>query len=497
MKIINSKQSRWVDEETMKNEPISSIDLMERAGGRCTEKICDYIDIEEKVIVICGTGNNGGDGLVIARLLHQKGYAVQCFVIRYSTNFSKENLINQERLNECGAYFKFIDKVEDLSLVNGSVYIDALFGAGLSRPVEGFASEVIHWMNANANTIISIDISSGLFDEDNRVNVGAIIEADVTIPIQQPKLSLLLESNVQYVGKWESVDIGLDQTAINQCESRVYFHTMNDFSLKERAKFSHKGTYGHVHLYAGSLGKMGAAILSARAALRSGTGLVTGHIPSVGLQPLQAAFPEAMVQLNHGKDKIEYFGEVPDGTVVIGPGLGQDEITAKELIAFLHKQNNPVVLDADALNNIALNKEALNFIPENSILTPHPKEFSRLAGSWERDEDLLELLKQFTSTYKVIIVFKRAHTIIALPNGNLFFNSTGNPGMATAGSGDVLTGIIGGLLAQNYDPSIAARLGVFIHGLAADIYVENHSMESLIASDIIECLPQAFQILLQ
>ena len=247
-----------------------------------------------------------------------------------------------------------------------------------------------------------------------------------------------------------------------------------------------------MHLYAGSLGKMGAAILSAKAVLRSGAGLLSCHIPSVGLVPMQTAFPEAMVQLNHGKEFIEYFGEEYEGTIIIGPGLGQNEVTAKELMAFVQKLEQPIVLDADALNILSKNKESLNQVPENSILTPHPKEFSRLAGGWDNDEDLLEKLRFFSSEHQLIVVFKRAHTIIALPNGELYFNSTGNPGMATAGSGDVLTGIIGGLLAQGYSPEISARMGVFLHGLSADICIHNNAVESLIAEDMITNLSKAF-----
>lgn len=492
MKIISSKQSKEVDRITIEMEPISSIDLMERAGEKCTEEIIKIINKDDQIVVFCGVGNNGGDGLVVARLLHQKGYNVKSLLMEFSSHYSEDNIINQKRLKESNLSTQVVTNASDLEEIQGEVFVDAIFGAGLTRLVEDFAAEVIHWMNSQDTYTISIDIPSGLFDADNRNNSGAIVKADLTVAIQQPKLSLLLESNYPYVGDFKSVDILLDREAIESCVSSIYFQQKEDFCLRKRNKFSHKGIYGHVHLYAGSLGKMGAAILSARSGLKSGAGLVTCHVPSVGLQPVQAAFPEAMIQLNHGKENIEYFGEVPEGTVVIGPGLGQDETTAKELISFIQKLDSPIVLDADALNNLSKNKEALKYIPENSILTPHPKEFSRLAGNWERDEELLDKLKQFSSEYQVIVVFKRAHTIITLPNGELYFNSTGNPGMATAGSGDVLTGIIGGLLAQGYSPDYSARLGVFLHGLSADLYTKNNAEETLLAEDLITNLSKAF-----
>lgn len=492
MKIINSKQSREVDLKTMELEPISSIDLMERAGEMCVEEITNVINKESSVAIFCGIGNNGGDGLVIARLLHQKGFSVQCYIIQISDNYSEDNKINQKRLKEIGVDIKYIENKADLEILEADVCIDAIFGSGLSRQVNGLGEDVIDWINEQEGYKIAIDIPSGLFDEDNRENKGAIFKADLTLAIQQPKLSLLLEENFKYVGELKCVDIKLDKEAIKECKSNFYFQTGDDFYRKKRKKFSHKGTYGHVHLYAGSLGKMGAAILSAKAVLRSGAGLVTCHIPSVGLQAVQSAFPEAMVQLNHGKDYLEYFGEDPEGTVVIGPGLGQDETTGKELLSFVKKLTTPIVLDADALNILSKHEKALRSIPQNSILTPHPKEFSRLAGVWDSDEELLEKLKQFSSNNKVIVVFKRANTIIALPNGELYFNSTGNPGLATAGSGDVLTGIIGGLLAQGFTPEMSARMGVYLHGLSADIYVQNNAQETLIAEDIITNLSKAF-----
>lgn len=492
MKIINSKQSREVDLKTMELEPISSIDLMERAGVNCVKEITKVIDKESSVVIFCGIGNNGGDGLVISRLLLQKGYSVQCYLVQISDKYSLDNQINQQRLKEVGGELKIIENKTELDKVEANVFVDALFGSGLSRSVKGLVGEVIDWMNQQKGFKIAIDMPSGLFDEDNRNNTGTIFKADLTLAIQQPKLSLLLEENYIYVGEFKCVDIELNKEAIGEFESNYFFQTKEDFCRKRRKKFSHKGTYGHVHLYAGSLGKMGAAILSSKAIFRSGAGLVTCHIPSVGLQPVQAAFPEAMVKLNHGKDFIEYFGEDPLGTVVIGPGLGQEETTAKELLTFIEKLKNPIVLDADALNIFSKNKKALRTIPENSILTPHPKEFSRLAGVWDSDEKLLEVLKNFSQEYQLIVVFKRANTVISLPDGRMYFNSTGNPGMATAGSGDILTGIIGGLLAQGYSPELSARLGVFLHGLAADLYIQNNAQETLIAEDIITNLSKAF-----
>jgi len=308
-------------------------------------------------------------------------------------------------------------------------------------------------------------------------------------------LAFLLPENNGFVGQWEILDIGLHPKFINNVETDNYFMQKEDiaFSIKPRTKFSHKGTYGHALLIAGSYGKMGAAVLAAKACLRSGVGLLDVHIPKTGYQIMQTATPETMLSLDRYDN---YFSEVPNlgkyNVVGIGPGLGMEQQSQMALKLLIQNNQSPMVFDADALNILSENKTWLAFIPRNSVLTPHPKEFERLAGKWGNDFERLELQKQFAIKYRVIVVLKGAHTSVCLPNGKCYFNSTGNPGMATAGNGDVLTGLITGLIAQSYPPATAAIMGVFIHGLAGDIAMKKTGMQSLLAGDIIDSFGKAF-----
>jgi len=498
MKIFRSSQIREIDHFTIENEPITSIDLMERAANTITQWIIQHMSKDIAIQVYAGPGNNGGDALVVARQLSQHNFNTKVFTVRLSEKRSPDCEINLNRLKkETSIKVIEISSKNDLpEIPSGTIIIDGIFGSGLTRKTDGLAKETINHLNNSKATIISIDIPSGLFGEDNSSNQPeSIIRADFTLTLQFPKLSFFLPENENYVGKWFILPIGLHPVVIKNTKTPFLF-VQYDFikeNLKNRKKFSHKGTFGHVLLISGSYGKMGAAILAAKASLRTGSGLVTVHVPKLGYEIMQTALPEAMVNIDESDLIFSGLNNPPDYTSIgIGPGIGTKPNTVKGFSALLTNYRNPIVIDADALNILSEHNKLIKLIPENSILTPHPKEFERLAGNWKNDYDRLQLQIEFAVKNKVFIVLKGAHTSIACPNGDCYFNSTGNPGMATAGSGDVLSGIILSLLGQGYEPTFAAIIGVYLHGLAADIAVEKTSQEALIASDIIENLGNAF-----
>jgi NAD(P)H-hydrate epimerase len=362
--------------------------------------------------------------------------------------------------------------------------------------LDGLAKKIVQRINQSGATIISIDIPSGLFGEDNSGNdLSAIIKASHTLTFQFPKLSFLFPENAQFTGEWTVLPIGLHPEAINETESNFHFLTKEFISgkIKKRGKFSHKGTYGHALLIAGSYGKMGASVLASRACLRSGVGLLTCHIPQLGYEIIQNSIPEAMISIDSSET---VFSEVPNlssfSAIGIGPGLDKKQETQQALKILLQANPNKLIIDADALNILSENQDWYNLLPENTILTPHLKEFERLAGPSADSYERLQKQLQFSTKYKVIIVCKGANSCITFPDGRVFFNSTGNPGMATAGSGDVLTGIILGLLAQNYSPEDTTLLGVYLHGLAGDLAATEFGEYSLVAGDLIRNLGKAF-----
>jgi NAD(P)H-hydrate epimerase len=494
-KILNAAQIRAIDAYTIQHEPIASIDLMERASQAFVDWFTERFWNVPAVKVFCGLGNNGGDGMAIARLLSQLHFSVDVYVVLYADQTSPDCATNLERLNRQLSP-RTIRKTEEIpGLQAEDIIIDAIFGSGLSRPVEGLAAAVVEAINASHATVIAVDIPSGLFVDAANTST-AIVRADHTVTFQLPKLAFLLPENEPYTGEWHKVDIGLHPAAIQQSDTPFYYITADLIKsiIRKRGKFSHKGTFGHGLLIAGSYGKMGAAVLCAKACLRSGIGLLTLHIPNCGYQIMQMAVSEAMTVTDTND---AYVTQLPDTekyiTIGLGPGLGTHPETAVVLEEVLTHFTKPIVLDADALNMLSHHKSWLEKLPPNSILTPHPKEFERLTGKASNDYERLALLHQFSSKYKVITLLKGAHTAIALPNGTVYFNSTGNPGMATGGTGDILTGMITSLLAQGYEPYQAAILGVYLHGLAGDLAAQHKGYAGLIASDLIDYIPQALQ----
>jgi len=508
MKIISSEEIRKADAYTIEYEPVTSINLMERAAIACVKWLASspVLLLKEKgekseIKVFCGLGNNGGDGLVISRLLAKKRIKVDVFIIRYSEKCSEDFLINEKRLKKINGVkvhnITSVSQLETLNLKLGTVCIDSLFGTGLNKPVEGLAADVINHINKLKCFVVAIDIPSGLFSEKNsHSEKSAIVCANHTLTFQSPKLAFMFPENGKYIGDFSVLNISLDEEFISSLPSKIYFITEQDarLILKPRNKFSHKGTFGHALIISGSHGKIGACVLVSRACLSSGAGLVTVHIPKFGYEILQTTNPEVMVETDSSDNIIS--DSIPldkYNAIGIGPSIGTEKETQNAVKALIQNSKTPLVLDADAINILSDNKTWVSFLPQNSILTPHPGEFKRLVGNADNDYEWLQMQKDFSGKHGVYIVLKGAHTCITCPDGEVYFNSTGNPGMATAGSGDVLTGIITGLFAQGYDSKQASVLGVYLHGLAGDIAAENLSEESLIARNIIEFLGEALK----
>jgi ADP-dependent NAD(P)H-hydrate dehydratase / NAD(P)H-hydrate epimerase len=499
MKIFTSKQIRQIDDYTIKHEPVASADLMERAAEKLLEWYVEKFEISTPLYIFVGPGNNGGDGLALARLLAGSSYRPKVCSVEIAAWKSADWENNMKRLqNETSVTFMKISAIEQFpDITPGSVIIDAIFGSGLSRPADGLAADVIRKINVTNCRVISIDIPSGLSGEDNSdINPKNIILASYTLSFQFPKLSFLFPENEQFVGKWSLLPIGLDAGEIDRTDTHWRFTEPDDVFplLRKRNKFDHKGTFGHGLFIGGSYGKIGASILASKAALHTGVGLLTCHIPSCGNLIMQRGLPEAMISYDKGEKHI--CGPIDAGPCTaagIGPGMGTAEETQSAFHSFLKDFEKPLVIDADALNILSLNKSWFGCVHPGTVLTPHLKEFERLAG--KSGNSYARLLRQieFSAEHKCIIVLKGAYTSISDPDGNVFFNSTGNPGMATAGSGDVLTGMILSLLAQGYSPLDAAVAGIYIHGLAGDLAAEKSSFESVIASDIINEIGTAFR----
>jgi ADP-dependent NAD(P)H-hydrate dehydratase / NAD(P)H-hydrate epimerase len=495
IKILSAAQIKQLDQFTIEHEPIASIDLMERACRAFTDWFAQHYRQNKKVGIICGTGNNGGDGLGIARLLAEIHYPVKVWVVQGEAKESHDFKINFERAKKAKIDLTEISSAPDDTTCSGcAIIIDALFGSGLSRPMEGIYAQVIRCLNETLAIKIAVDIPSGLLAD--QPSKGEIAQVDHTLSFQLPKLAFLFPENNKYVGEWHLVDIGLSKQFLKDVDSSHLFVTSQSIKkiIQPRTRFSHKGNYGRALLIAGSFGKMGACILSAKAALRSGVGLLSLHIPKSANTILQTSVPEAMCTLDANEN---YFSTPPENlsydTIGIGPGLGQHLDTIKAFTQLLHLYRQPIVIDADALNILSSNRHLLALIPPNSILTPHPKEFERLVGDWQNDFERLEKQKKLAFQLNSVIILKGAFTSTATPDGKVYFNSTGNPGMATGGSGDVLTGILTGILAQGYSPVEAAILGVYLHGYAGDLAANVRGIGSLIASDLILFLSQAFK----
>lgn len=489
MKILSSAQIREADQYTIKNEPISSIDLMERASEAFVHKFLQ-INVEKKPVkIFCGVGNNGGDGLAIGRLLKERGWEVYLYIIGNTRNGSDDFKANLERSD----LYAVIGDEKDLPKIEASdIVIDGLFGSGLSRPLEGFHQVVVQHLNESSGTKLAIDIASGLYADDPIPKGAVAFMPDYTLSFQVPKLAFFLPECHPYVGEWFVLDIGLNQFFIKKQETQFHTLELHDVSalIPKRKKFTHKNEVGRLMIVAGSKGKMGAAVLCTKAAFKTGAGLVNVCAPKCGIDILQIAIPEAMVIDGKGTNEIHSFPRTDD-TVLVGPGLDTKSKTVDAFEKFLKSANNPLVIDADGLNILSKKKSLLKLVPKESILTPHPGEFKRLVGDWKDDFDRLSKLQAFCTKHNVNAVLKGAYSAICNTEGIICFNTTGNPGLATAGSGDVLAGMIGALLAQGLTSIDALKLGVYLHGQAGDQAIRELETPWIQASDLIDFVPSA------
>ncbi len=501
MKIFTSAQTRACDAYTIKASAMHSADLMERAATKCAAWIKDHFHRDTLFVVLCGTGNNGGDGLAIARLLHQRGYGVKAFLLLISKDLSPDCQANLSRLQAIDKDLAGIVQPDTFitDIPANIVIIDALLGTGLSRPTSRWVASFISHISKLPNKKIAIDIPSGLPADLLPDGDAAVMKVDDTLTFQFYKRTFLHVESAPFAGNIHLLDIGLDKTFINATHSQYRTTEPGDIAAiyKPRSPFGHKGTYGHALLIGGSYGKTGSIALSSKAALRAGAGLVTALVPCCGYQTMQSVLPEAMC-MTSGEQTIEKIDRLDKMQAIgIGPGMGTDTKTAAALAAFIDACKEPVVVDADALNIIAQQPELLAKLPKGSVLTPHPKEFARLFGENTNSMIQLDHARIQAMRYNINIVLKSHHTIIVTGEGECWYNMTGNAGMATGGAGDVLTGIITGLIAQGYEPHEAAIMGVYLHGLAGDLAAKEISEEGLIAGDIANYLGKAFLALKQ
>lgn len=483
MKILTAIQVREWDEYTIVNEPVASVDLMERAAGNCYENIIEYIN-GRKIKIFCAKGNNGGDGLALARMFLHDGHDVTVYILEFGAPGTKDFQVNLARLHSITSNIHFIQGNEYFPELNDDdIVIDALFGSGLNRPLEGISAGLVEHINSSAAFIISIDLPSGMFTDKSSAG-NPVIKANITFTFQCLKLCFLMPENALFFGDVKVLDIGLHSDFLQTVSALYETIELNSVHsiLKPRNPFAHKGSFGHALLIAGSEGKMGACLIAARACLRGGCGLLTAA-PEINNTALNVFVPEAMTASFSAVEKnIHNFSAIG-----MGPGI---EITAETITSLFSLYKKPMVIDAGAFTGLARINNWQQQIPEGSVLTPHPKEFDRLFGAVNNDFERMEKALKISAENKFIIVLKGHHTLIA-KEGRAWFNTTGNTGLAKGGSGDMLTGMITSLLAQNYEPLHAAIFAVYWHGLTAGQAAETKPAEVILASDCIEAMGDA------
>jgi len=501
MKILSKENLQKADKQTIETQNIKSDELMERAAVQLFGWLKTQLkDNAPKIHLFCGIGNNGGDGLALARLLLNDGYEIEVYVVNFSDKRSDDFLLNLSRLKEQKLWPEFLDENTDLPEISGNdIIIDAIFGIGLNRPADDWVKEIIKHINSSNAYKIAVDIPSGLYLDKAPDDMEAIVKANTTISFQLPKLVFFLPETADFTGNVEIVDIGLDEDFISKATTEALLISRKEAQrlYKPRQKFSHKGTFGHCLIIGGSYGKIGSVVLATKAALRIGAGKVTSLVPYCGYEILQTTVPEAMVITAKEKDFLRTTNvSFSPESICFGIGAGEREETAGFLKYIFKATKSPLLIDADGLNLLAKDTELLELLPEKSILTPHPGELKRLLGDWNDDFEKLKKAKAFSKKHQLILAIKGAYTLI-VADENIYINTTGNPGMATAGSGDVLSGIISGLLSQGYDPLIATVFGVYLHGKAGDFAAQKLGFEAVIAEDIISNLGNAYKSLFQ
>ncbi len=503
MKIFTSAQMHDWDQYTQEHESISSADLSERATKAMARAITERWNTSTPVVVFAGPGNNGADALAVARLLAAAGYEVSVFLFNIHNKLSASCAANRQRLADEGrakALTEITVNFDPPQLTAATLVVDGLFGTGLDKPLAGGFASLVRYINQSPAQVVSLDMPSGLMAEDNTYNIRTnIVRADLTLTLQQPKLCMILADCQQFIGQLHVLNTDLSPQYAAQTEATcaiVEEDTLRGL-LRPRPDFAHKGTMGNALIVAGSMGMAGCAVLAARACLRSGAGKVAVRTPRCNNVIIQIGVPEAVVHLDPGDTCVtEPDDAAPFDAIAIGPGIGRQETTAIAMIAQIRRAACPVVVDADALNILACHRAWMQQLPSDVILTPHPGEFDRLAGSPSNgDYDRLHRCSDMATRLQVHIVLKGHRTALCTPDGHIFFNTTGNSGMATAGCGDVLTGVIVALLARGYSPRDACLLGVYLHGAAGDLALNRTGKESLVAGDIIDHLPGAFRCL--
>ena len=499
MKVLSKEQIYEGDKITTERQKISSTELMERAGTQIFNWMHARMQgAQVPIHIFCGIGNNGGDGLVLARHLITHGYDVHTYVINCSDKRSKDFLVNYDRVKNVTKKWPVLlscnEDFSELKIEEKDIIVDAIFGIGLNRPPIEWIQRLFKKFRESKAFTLSIDIPSGLYTDQPVEDDDAVVHANYTLSFQSPKLVFFLPNTAKFTTQWEVLDIGIDREYLKETETEVELISKLEVLplYKPRDKFSHKGNFGHALVLGGSYGKIGAVNLASRAALSAGAGLVTAYVPKCGYTSLQTAIPEIMVITDENETHISNIDFEVDPTVIgYGIGLGTQNNTIAAVEAFLKNNKTPMVIDADGLNILSKKKALLKLLPKKTVLTPHPKELERLIGEWSNDFEKLEKAKAFSKKYNLVLLIKGAHSITVFED-KLYINTTGNSGMATGGTGDVLTGIITGLIAQQYEPLAASLFGVYLHGKAADIALEDYGYQSLIASHIIDHLGKAY-----
>jgi len=510
MKLLAAAQIRELDRATIAEQHTTATALMERAATALANWLTQHYPPAEagEILLLCGPGNNGGDGLALARLLFLAGYAVRLALLpadKYSDDYEHNHHVLPKVITVSELRADALP-----AIAPGTLVVDALFGTGLSRPLTGLAAAVVQHLNASQARVVAIDLPSGLLADAPQPDPAApVVRAGHTISFGLPKLAFLLPQNAEYVGEWYVVDIGLSPAFIEQAATPWHLTRLPggpgfeaklaarqpDVQLPKRGKFAYKNTFGHALLLAGSRGKVGAAVLASGACLHGGVGLLTVAVPGCGYDIIQTTRPEAMCLPDPQADFISELPALKDYQAIgIGPGLGQQDASRAVLEQLLRTAKVPLVIDADALNLLGQHRELLDLLPENTVLTPHIGEFARLTEKTADDYHRLDLLRNFAQQHRCVVVLKGAYTAVAAPDGQVYFNTTGNPGMGTGGSGDVLTGLVLALRAdQRLDALLATRLAVLAHGHAGDLAAAETGEAGLVAGDLVRFIGPALQ----
>lgn len=499
MKIFTSKALAEIGYNTCGAQEIDSIELMERAAAAAACEIVSRFRLGQRIVVIAGPGNNGGDALAVARMLIEQGYRrVEIFLLNVHDKLSYDCDEERKKLVAMDADFtQIIREFNPPYLGPEDVVVDGLFGTGLSQPMQGGFVALARLINESGAYVISLDTPSGLFGEWNGLSSRRdMIHANLTLAYQAPRLSFMFAENADVVGEWKLLDLELDEDLMRSAQTDCLMVERRSVKplLRKRHPFTAKRDYGSALVFAGSIGMMGAAVLCSRAAMKAGAGLATVHSARSGLVTLQTAVPEALFEPDRNDRYITDMSvHHTHQAIAVGPGIGTHEETVNALEGLLQATKHPLLLDADALNCMAKRPALLTKMPAQSVITPHIGEFDRLFGPQRNSEERLKKAIEMAKYYNIVIVLKGHRTVTVRPTGKVYFNSTGNPGMATAGAGDVLTGVIAAFMAQGYQPEHAATIGVYLHGLAGDMAAEELGEYGVTASDIADRVGRAIR----